>query len=191
MSDGDVDRDADGASDSGDDAPEDGDRGTDEPGAADRSAEPLGDLAAEVRSRSDGEPVGRTGPLADVASAVDERRRRRESDADSPFESVDVAEIDGEALWERLADDGDGDFEVAAPTAVADAEWLDGRDVRTIEKSTCHSCPYFDDPPAVACTHGGTDILEMPDVDHFRVADCPMVVDDDEVGSIATDGDGE
>jgi len=190
MSDGDVDRGADGAPESGDDAPEDGGRGADEAESADRSAEPLGDLAAEVRSRSDGESVRRTGPLADVASAVDERRRRREGDADGPFESVDVAEIDGEALWERLTDD-DGDFEVAAATAVADAEWLDGRDVRTIEKSTCHSCPYFDDPPAVACTHEGTDILEMPDVDHFRVADCPMVVDDDEVGGIATDADGE
>jgi len=188
MSDGDA-----GEADA-DDAPEPAESGLDRAGS-DRSAEPLGDLAADVRSRTDGpgESARRTGPLADVASEVDERRRRRrDGDAESPFESIDVGEIDGEALWERLAaGDRDGEFEVAAPTAVADAEWLDGRDVRTIEKSTCHSCPYFDDPPAVACTHEGTDILEMPDVDHFRVADCPMVVDDDEVGSIATDGDGE
>jgi len=187
MSDGDA-----GEAD-GDDAQESSESGLARVGS-DRSAEPLGDLAADARSRTGQqprEPDRRTGPLADVASEVDERRRRRrDSDAESPFESVDVGEIDGEALWERLADDG-GDFEVAAPTTVVDAEHLDGRDVRTIEKATCHGCPYFGDPPAVACTHEGTDILEMPDVDHFRVADCPMVVDDDEVGRIATDGDGE
>ncbi|WP_245154515.1 hypothetical protein [Halorussus marinus] len=173
--------------DADEDRPEAAERAPDEAEIADRSAEPLGDLAADVRSRS-GDSPSRTGPLADVASEVDERRRSRETDAEGPFESVDVGQIDGEALWERLADD-DGDFEVSAPTAVADAEWLDGRDVRTVEKSTCHGCPYFADPPTVACTNEGTDILEMPDVDHFRVADCPMVVDDDEVGSIATDAE--
>ena len=66
-----------------------------------------------------------------------------------------------------------------------------GRDVRTIPKATCHGCPHFGDPPELACTNGGTDILAMVDSDHFRVADCPMVVDGEEdIGSI-TDTDGE
>ena len=65
-------------------------------------------------------------------------------------------------------------------------------DVRTIPKETCHSCPHFGDPPELHCTHEGTDILAMTDADHFRVADCPIVVDGEEdIGSITSGSEGD
>lgn len=169
--------------------------------------EPLGDLAADVRSRtggdsatgdSAGDPADaddrppREGPLADVASEVDDRRRRRRtSDAPDPFESVEVGEVDGEQLWERLAE-GEDRVAISAPPEETDGDdGLDGRDVRTIPKTTCHGCPHFGEPPKLACTHDGTDILEMPDSEHFRVADCPMVVEEEELGALGTESDGD
>ncbi|WP_276298875.1 hypothetical protein [Halorussus lipolyticus] len=192
---------------------------------SDERDEPLADLADEVRERTGDRPPAerpdssedpqaseREGPLADVASAVDERRRKRREEADGAdaFESVEVGELDGEKLWEQLADDGDGPAvtvppeeaqsettasgdSTAAPTAasVGGDRTADGdRDVRTIPKDTCHGCPHFGDPPEVACTHEGTAILAMPDTDHFRVADCPMVADDDEdIGGLGVETD--
>lgn len=157
--------------------------------------EPLGDLAADVRSRTGGDSAGddrpsREGPLADVASEVDERRRRTTGTAD-PFESVEVDEVDGEQLWERLAE-GEDRIEISVPPAETEGdEDLDGRDVRTIPKTTCHGCPHFGEPPALACTHEGTDILEMPDSERFRVADCPMVVEEEKLGALNTESDGD
>ncbi|WP_210425009.1 hypothetical protein [Halorussus halobius] len=152
--------------------------------------EPLGGVAERVNERTgdaregtDPDAPARTGPLADVATQVDERRRRDRGGSDA-FESVDVGELDGEKLWERLADEDGEESSVSVPVGesveVEDDVWGDDRDVRTIPKGTCHGCPNFGEPPELACTHEGTDILAMPDVDHFRVADCPMVIDEDE-----------
>ncbi|MFC7082463.1 hypothetical protein [Halorussus caseinilyticus] len=178
--------------------------------------EPLGDLAAEVRERTGttrgerDDPPTREGPLADVASAVDERRRRKRDETDA-FESVDVGDIDGEKLWEELAergDEGEGATaavsadaptaesadatEVAETTSPDPAASASDRDVRTIPTETCHGCPHFGDPPDLACTHEGTDILAMPDTGHFRVADCPMVVDGEEdISGIGVGSDDE
>ena len=163
--------------------------------------EPLGDIAAEVRERTGGQRPGdradrpqREGPLADVASEVDERRRKRErGDA---FEPVNVGDLDGEKLWEQLAAGDDGATVTVPPAEATAAEPDDsGRDVRTISKRTCHGCPHFAEPPKLACTHEGTDILAMPDSDHFRVADCPMVVDEESIDAFDVeaerDGDSE
>jgi len=163
------------------------DRGGDE--------EPLGDIAAEVRERT-GDDRGsrrsdqsaREGPLADVASEVDERRRRREESGD--FESVDVGELDGEKLWEQLAEGDDGPTVTVPPEEAPAAEQDVDRDVRTIPKQTCHGCPHFGDPPELACTHEGTDILAMPDSEHFRVADCPMVVDEESIDAFDVESKG-
>jgi len=80
---------------------------------------------------------------------------------------------------------------VAVPADEAPAtEWPDpDRDVRTIPKDTCHSCPHFGEPPELACTHEGTDILAMPDSEHFRVADCPMVVDEESIDGFDVDSE--
>lgn len=148
--------------------------------APDAPDEPLGDLAADVRERRGERPPEREGPLSDLAAEVDERRRRSDDDSFEAFESVEVDEIDGEQLWARLADEDGRTVGVAAPPE----ESADDRDVRTIPKDTCHGCPYFAAPPEVACTHEGTDILELVGTDRFRVADCPMVVDEETVGAL-------
>ncbi|QSW99073.1 hypothetical protein [Haloterrigena alkaliphila] len=118
------------------------------------------------------------GPLGDLAASVEERRAATEADGaergsdaafDDLFDREDVPEIDGERLWERLEAD-----EPDEPTPP------DDRDVREIEKATyCHQCEHFADPPAVACTREGTDILELTDRDRFRVVDCPVVLEDE------------
>ncbi|WP_225741254.1 hypothetical protein [Halorussus halophilus] len=165
--------------------------------AASRSdgREPLGEVAAEVRSRrgeqgegSDASDVGgarssraRDGPLSGLADEVDERRQRQSDGSPfESFESVEVEELDGEKLWALLADEDGETVGVAAPREESE----DDRDVRTIPKNTCHGCPHFADPPEVACTHEGTSILELVETERFRVADCPMVVDDDQVRGI-------
>jgi hypothetical protein len=225
------------------DPPEGGDR-------RDRRGEPLGDLAAEVRARTGGKrserptegergrpteeggerpaeqrPTDdrprreRDGPLGDLAAEVDERRRRRD-DGDA-FESVEVGDLDGERLWEEVAERDNpsesvspgeaSTADVSAETvstpetasaadassgtpSTAEAASLDGtladdRDLRTIPKNTCHGCPNFADPPELACTHEGTEIAAMVDADHFRVVDCPMVDDEEDIGTIEVESD--
>ena len=167
------------------------------------SDEPLGDLAEAVRERTGDRTPGdrsasrREGPLADVAAAVDERRARGGTDdAYDAFESVDVGDLDGEQLWEELAERDAAEADsVAAPTRTDAADAADvesDRDVRTIPKGTCQGCPHLSEPPEVACTHDGTDILRMVDTDHFRVADCPIVDDDEELDlRLGADGSSE
>lgn len=120
------------------------------PGPADPSADevpgaPLGELASSVRERQEGQ---------------------RDSVDDGLFEEQDVASIDTDVVWDRLEDDETDD----TPTATA------GREERVVEKRAyCERCPFFSSPPEVACGHDGTSIVELVDVDHFRVADCPKV----------------
>jgi hypothetical protein len=95
------------------------------------------------------------------------------SDSDAPafdeaFDRQEPAEIDGERLRSRL----EGDDPETVPA--------DDRAVREIEKrSYCQGCEYFSEPPAVACTREGTEIVAVPTVDTFRVADCPFVLEDE------------
>lgn len=130
--------------------------------------------------RSDGE---RREPLGDLTEEIEERRKRREGADDfaDAFEDVSVESVDTDSVWEELS------REDAEPTAepVVESESgdetdadLGDRDVRVIDKrSFCQGCRYFSDPPSVACSHEGTEIIELVDADHFRVADCPMVVE--------------
>lgn len=152
---------------------EDVDTNTDfDPATADDS-----DLDPETtpkRSASD-----RDGPLGDLAATVDERiSARSEDDAgdgtfDDLFEQEDVAALDREQLWERLENEDD-------PPVTELLE--DDREIREIDKySYCNQCEHFSEPPAVGCTHEGTDILELASLERFRVADCPVVLEDEEL----------
>ncbi|RBI61546.1 hypothetical protein DMJ13_12620 [halophilic archaeon] len=123
-------------------------------------------------------------PLADLAAEVDRRRDREREADDDAFTEVDVAAVDREKLWADLRGE-------TAPgrTAAGEAEDDDARDVRTVDKSICHGCPHFGDPPALRCTHDGTDILSVVDSGRFRVADCPVVVEESELDLDATEFD--
>ncbi|QLG48310.1 hypothetical protein [Natrinema halophilum] len=129
----------------------DGDVNTDE-GA---QPKPLGDLAATVSERSD-----------------TDRSKSGSPDFDDLFDSQDVADIDGDRLWEQLeADESVASNDDLTPTK---------RTVHEIEKrSYCQDCEYFADPPDVACSRKGTEILAVPTMTTVRVADCPFVREDE------------
>ncbi|WP_436343945.1 hypothetical protein [Natronorubrum sp. FCH18a] len=118
-----------------------GDRDTGTAGSGKRGTE-IPDTGAES------DPIDRTGPLSDLATAADERRatdRTRERDGDVAsrsasdpefdelFDREDVTEIDAERLWAALeADDG------APPGG------FDDREIREIDSgSYCHQCEHF------------------------------------------------
>lgn len=129
-------------------------------------------------------------PLSDLANDV---RARGETDPtdESPFEAVDVETVDGEALWDAVVDGTDGPSEPSSETTVsagdaaksADAgdatEPADDEEHVVDKREFCQRCRFFSAPPAVACEHEGTDIVELVDSDRFRVRGCPMIDDDD------------
>lgn len=109
-------------------------------------------------------------PLSSLASTVSDRRADTgERPDDELFDEEEVPEIDADVVWERLGED-------EQPEIPDDTE----HDVRVIEKrSYCEQCPFFSTPPDVGCDHEGTEILELVDMDHFRVVDCPKVLEDE------------
>ncbi|MDS0477749.1 hypothetical protein [Natrinema sp. 1APR25-10V2] len=111
-------------------------------------------------------------PLGDLAATVAERSDADSSDPafDDLFDRQDVADVETDELWVRLeSDDANGPSE-----AIRSAD----RTVREVEKRAyCQDCEHFADPPETACTREGTDILAVPTVTTFRVADCPVVRD--------------
>ena len=140
-----------------------GDEGTD-PGV-DADDELLGDLAREARERRRGDRDG-----GDV-------------DWDGLFESVETPEVDAESVWDALSDDAE-DPAVARGVGVgSDPEAVEATGARGVrehvvpKRAYCQQCPHFSDPPAVACDHDGTAIVEVVDADRFRVRNCPVARD--------------
>lgn len=151
-----------------------GDGGPDSGAAAPAAGDDPGKGDPEASESPDDSPLG---------GLADEIRGRRAADAaeeepdDESFEEREYQEIDPDRLWETLDDDSPGVATGEPAGAPPDAP-AEG-DVRVIPKRTCETCPHFAEPPTVACTHEGTDILEMVGVDEHKVVDCPMVVDDE------------
>ncbi|WP_266078196.1 hypothetical protein [Haladaptatus caseinilyticus] len=119
--------------------------------------------------------AGSDEPLARLAAEAESRRHSggTAGEFDDVFTETTVEDTDD--LWADLEAEDSGDLVVSAPREESE----DDRDVRTIPKATCHGCPHFGDPPTVHCLHEGTNIITMVDTEQFRVADCPMVVDED------------
>lgn len=186
------------------------------------------DDAAEEQTGPDSEPRpssegGDEIPLASLRRRIEARRRAGDenvaggsaseatgADATAPadgtrnpedhFESVDVGDVDSEALWDAIVDEepapkptpgGDAepvdaepvdietdDTEPVDTTAVGDGDTADEHIVD--KRELCQRCEYFSAPPEVACQHGGTEILELVDSEHFRVRNCPKVEEADE-----------
>jgi len=145
-----------------DDTAEDGDES--EP-------EPPDETAAPSDDREDA-------PLSDLRRDVDERRGRNDDDFEELFAEMEVGDVDEAEVWAELA--ASADEPVVDPDAVTDAVGgttdADG-DTTVVEKSLCHGCPHFADPPETACTHDGTTIEAEVDTEHFRVRDCPVVAE--------------
>jgi len=109
-------------------------------------------------------------PLSSLASSVDERRTGAVEPAeDDLFDEEEMPEIDTDVVWERLGED-------EPPELPEETE----HDVRLVRKrSYCEQCPFFSEPPDVQCSHDGTEILELVDMEQFRVVNCPKVREDE------------
>lgn len=136
---------------------------------------------------------------------------------EQPFEGVSVTETDGERPRQDKEDpfadltegfegdpfeEGDWDASGADESVWEDlsaepeieTEEESGRRVSEVNKhSFCEQCEYFTAPPAIGCTHEGTEIMEFTDVETVRVADCPIVEERErlESGSIQPGFDGD
>lgn len=148
---------------------------------------PLSDLAERMsRQRRDRSDVDSAEPAPDIEPELSEGPPPEPDD--DPFDRMSVGEIDEEELWSSLGSDDAGVGVGAAPDAgslggvepASGVESVDGAGPETREHVVpkdkyCQSCPYLDDPPELACTHEGTEIVEVVDSERFRVRNCPMV----------------
>ena len=153
----------------------------DEGGAADETAEgPAVTASGEDRpelpeaDRSVEGPAGSDrsgeGPLDDIAESVRSRRDADDAEPEGLFEPEDVPEIDPELVWEELE---------TGESAAPDGEPAE-RAERLIDKSSyCERCEFFAEPPEMRCTHEGTEIVELVEMDRVRVLDCPKIAEDE------------
>lgn len=131
-------------------------------------------------------------------------------DADEMFDQMDVSGVDGEALWDELAGfASEADDPIETPTepsvdsddhsGAVGGESVDTQqsakasadsDEAVVDKRQyCQQCPYFSDPPAVACSHDGTEIVEVLTDGRFRLRGCPVVTDSGPDRTMLNDGD--
>lgn len=90
---------------------------------------------------------------------------------EDPFEEMDDEGEPIEDVWETLGEEG-----TAGESTLAPVRGTDELEENVVDKrSFCQRCRYLSAPPAVECTHEGTEILEVVDSDRFRVRGCPMV----------------
>jgi hypothetical protein len=141
---------------------------------------PLADLAREVRERQASRDREREGSVTDPAAGA------TDVDNDDLFESVEVGDVDDEAVWAALADDESGS-EPSVGLGTAPAERPDHDEAVVSKRDFCQRCPHFADPPETACTHEGTTIVEVLGSEEFRVRNCPVVDDDGERPSSSLD----
>lgn len=186
----------DGRDDSPPDAPEteamdddaDGTNGED----TDHGPEPADAGGRDERATDEQSPVDDGGPtpgvpLSDLADEVSDDDFG--GTGDEHFEREPSPDVDREALWRQVADEETAEQAVEAMDIDADDDATpagDGSSVETGERvvaknAYCHSCRFFSSPPDVHCRHEGTEILESVDMDHFRVVDCPVVAENEEL----------
>jgi hypothetical protein len=105
-----------------------------------------------------------------------------DADVDELFTEVQVGEVDEETVWAELTEEEGA----AQPTVTGEAERVADEasvhpeadaDADTVvpKASYCQQCEHFSPPPGMACRNPGTDIVELVDMEHFRVRDCPVV----------------
>lgn len=125
----------------------------------DADGEPPGDRADPWDELAELDPFGtpdREAPFDALDAAFDEPADPGGPTLDDPAVSGAVDPPDGAGGPGRAPDDPPG--------------------IDVVPKRTyCETCRYFAAPPAVECTHEGTDILEFVDRRHVRVKHCPIV----------------
>ncbi|MFB6234173.1 MAG: hypothetical protein ABEH81_13590 [Halopenitus sp.] len=98
-----------------------------------------------------------------------------EVDAESdPFEEMEVEDLDEEDVWATLSEAEEPEVEIGGEARPIETE--EGVEDHIVDKREyCQRCPYFTEPPTVACSHEGTEIVEAATTDEFRVRGCPMI----------------
>lgn len=109
-------------------------------------------------------------PLSELATEIADRRGRQSTDTDAVESEFDGLDVDDADVWSELADDP-----IAVPASV---DGDDDSERHEVSKQLCHNCRFLSEPPALRCTHDGTEISEVVDTDRFVVVDCPMIGDD-------------
>lgn len=153
----------------------------------------LDEDAPDSRSAADASRAGANDPFDELGPATGET----DAALDEAFERMDVGDLTEEDIWKSLDEDAEGGFGSVGEFGGAVSEtnttgsdpggrvgagerFADAGVERVISKRTyCQQCPHFSAPPAVACGHEGTTIVESVGFDEFRVRNCPMVDDDD------------
>lgn len=139
---------------------------------------PLSSLRERLEARGE-DDVDDEAPLSELAN---EATASSEAERSELFAEMDVADVDADEVWDAVVEEGQPpeelleepeDEEAAEPTANPDEHVVNKREY-------CQRCEFFSDPPTVACGHDGTEIVEMPDSDTFRVRNCPKVEANDE-----------
>jgi len=113
---------------------------------------------------------GEETPLAGLAERVGDPNQQPTPNDDGLFDQPDVESIDEDSLWEQLQEGQPAEPEV------------DDEDVRVINAHQyCHQCEYLDEPPTMGCTLEDTEIREVVSMGRFRVVNCPIVREDDDL----------
>jgi len=172
---------ADGADDATDDGVEFAEPDRDGPGPALGSGGAADALDGEAM-----DPFDELGPASGDAGDFD--------DLDDAFEQMDVGDLDDGDVWESLDEGADGiggpasEFGPVAGVPGRGGGSVSGHADRTVDKRAyCQQCPHFTAPPEAACSHEGTEIVEVVDVDEFRVRNCPVVSRSDRAADSARD----
>ena len=176
---------------------------TDRTGGTDQPAGPV----ADPETDEDGSAALDAGQPSEAADAPD---------AEEVFDQEDVSQVDGEALWDELAGFASGADEpldtAAEPTETPAEPTVDREDhaepagggsvgeresagasadsdeAVVDKRQYCQQCPFFSDPPTVACSHEGTEIVEVLTDGQFRLRGCPVVTESGPDRTILNDG---
>lgn len=86
---------------------------------------------------------------------------------EDPFEEMAIENVE-EDVWSAL------ESGLESPDIGGDARPV-GEDHIVDKRAYCQRCPHFTAPPETACTHEGTEIVEVVSTDEFRIRNCPMI----------------
>lgn len=106
----------------------------------------------------------------DPFSDVGDRDEDPFGSEESPFERVDVDQIDVDKVWAEMAEDGD-----------SDGDPPESRYAEVSKHRYCEQCEHFSEPPTVRCTNDGTEIVEFVDMETVRLLDCPVVAEQHDI----------
>jgi hypothetical protein len=134
------------------------------------------DSGTDADGERDGDASVDGNPFDDLADV-------EADDIGDPFEEVEVEDIDEDDVWEEITgetaeSDAEpvGEAEISTEESAIAAEAAASENEAIVKKSSyCQKCEFFAEPPEVACTNEGTEIVELVDSDRFRVRNCPVV----------------